>query len=240
MHRHVAALVLLLAGFLPTSGQEPAGAPAVNDPEIRAVVDRFFATQMAEDADAYLALWSTNAQRPTLAQLRFVFDTGDDVFTDVVIGRVTEAGGRMRVRVFATRHRTDSKNMRPDGTPYRYVTRLVEGLTLVREDGVLKIASEGSPADDLATAILQAPDAAARAALMDAEPDLAGEGLIAAVARGADASARSGNFVGARGVYDIVIEIARRAGNKKAEGQALQNIANSAYFQRDWPAALEA
>ncbi|HEX6973018.1 MAG TPA: hypothetical protein VF147_01380, partial [Vicinamibacterales bacterium] len=179
-------LFCLSAGVLPVRGQDPAPASPAVDPEIRALVDRFFATQMAEDADGYLALWSSTAQRPTLAQLRFVFDTGDDEFSDVAIDRVVQVGERIRVRVFATRNRTDSKNMRPDGTPYRYRTRMIEALTLVREDGALKIASEGSPADDLATAILQVPDAAARAALMEAEPDLVGEGLIAAVSRAAD------------------------------------------------------
>ncbi len=44
----------------------------------------------------------------------------------------------------------------------RYRTRLALALTLVREDGVLKIASEGSPADTLATGILEAPTAEAR------------------------------------------------------------------------------
>ncbi len=41
-------------------------------------------------------------------------------------------------------------------------------------------------------------------------------------------------------MYAIVIEVARRAGNRKAEGQALQNIGNSAYFQRDFASALDA
>jgi hypothetical protein len=175
----LAAILLGAVSLLSASARQGAGgAPSIDDPEIRSVVDRFFATQVAEDADAYLALWSANVQRPTLAQLKFVFESGDDVFTDVTIERVTVSGGRVRVRVFATRNRVDSKNKRPDGTALRYTTRLALALALVREDGALKIVSEGSPADDLATAILQAPTPAARAALMDADPDILGETLI--------------------------------------------------------------
>lgn len=242
MRRLFTALLLLgAAGLLSASPRQgTGGAPSRDDPDIRAIVDRFFATQVAEDADGYLALWSAKGQRPTLAQLKFIFDSGDDVFTDVRIERVSEADGRIRVRLFATRNRVDSQNRKADGTPFRYTTRLTLSLTLVREDGALKIVSEGSPADDLAAAILQAPTADARAALMDSDPDLVGEALISSLARNADGSARSGNFRAARDVYDVVIEVARRAGNRKAEGQALQNIGNSAYFQRDFAGALDA
>ncbi len=190
MRRLFCALMLCGTSLLPASPRQEPGQLSKDDPAIRAVVDRFFATQVAEDADAYLALWSTKAQRPTLAQLKFIFDTGDDEFTDVAIEKVSEADGRIRVRVFATRRRLDSRNLKPDGTPYRYTTRLALALTLAREDGALKIVSEGSPADDLATAILRSPTADARAALMDADPDLVGEALISALGRAADSSAR--------------------------------------------------
>ena len=48
------------------------------DPALRAAVERFYATQEAEDADAYLSLWSATAERPRPEQLRFVFESGDD------------------------------------------------------------------------------------------------------------------------------------------------------------------
>ncbi len=54
-------------------------------------------------------------RRPTPAQLKFVFDSGDDEFTDVAIEGVSQAGGRIVVRVFATRSRMDSQNRRADG-----------------------------------------------------------------------------------------------------------------------------
>ena len=46
------------------------------DDELKAAVERFFATQAAEDTDAYLALWSRTAKRPAAFQLRYVFDSG--------------------------------------------------------------------------------------------------------------------------------------------------------------------
>jgi CHAT domain-containing protein len=236
------ALVLAgAAGALSASvRQEAAGAPAVDDPEIRAVVETFFAAQVAEDADAYFALWSRTAQKPGAEQLKFIFDSGDDLFTDIAVTRVTAAGGRIRVRVSAVRERTDTRNRAADGTPRRYRTRLLLGLAYVREDGTLKLVSEGSPSEELAAAVIAAPTAGERAALLDAEPDLVDGMLVHSVSRRADLAAQAGDFAAARAAYDRVIEIAVRTGDRKAQGQALQNIANAAYFQRDFPAALDA
>ena len=66
------AVLVAIAGPLPVCAQEP------DDPALRAAVGRFFAAQVAEDIDAYLALWSSTAQRPSLEMLKFVFESGDD------------------------------------------------------------------------------------------------------------------------------------------------------------------
>ena len=39
-----------------------AGRQGIDDPALRAAVERFFAMQQAEDVDGYLSLWSTNGQ----------------------------------------------------------------------------------------------------------------------------------------------------------------------------------
>lgn len=243
MRRSFTALVAVIAvaGVLGASPRQDARAAlSVDDPEIRALVERFFATQAAEDADAYLFLWSASGPRPTAAQLKFIFDSGDDTFSEVAISRVTLVGDRVTVRVSAMRNRTDARNLGPDGAPARYHTRLALALILAREGGGWKIVGEGAPADALASALIDAPTSAARAALMDAEADLVGEALVAAMSRRADALARGGDFAGARVVYELVVEVARRAGSRRSEGQALQNIGNAAYFQRDFDAALDA
>ena len=40
-------------------------------------------------------------------------------------------------------------------------------------------------------------------------------------------------------IYLRALEVARVAADRKAEGQMLQNVANSHYFLRDFPAALQ-
>lgn len=243
MRRLIACALVLLgaAGALSASVRQGAGGPpTVDDPEIRAAVEKFFAAQVAEDADAYFALWSRAAQKPRAEQLTFIFDSGDDVFTDIAVTRVSQANGQARVRVTAMRERVDTQNRAADGTPRRYNTRLTLALTFVREDGVLKLVSEGSPSEELAAAVIAAATAEERAALLDAEPELVGDMLVYSLSRRGDAAVRGADFAGARAVYDRVLEIAVRTGDRKAQGQALQNIGNAGLFLRDFDAALDA
>ena len=211
--------------------------PAV-DPQVRGVVERFFAAQQAEDVEAYLALWSRSARRPSADQLRFIFDAGDDQFLDVAVVRATVAADTAHVRVRTTRVRTDLRAKRPDGSPRVFSTRLQLALSLVREDGEWKILREGPPADELAAALIDAADPAARAALLQAEPDLLNARLVEAIARRADERAQQSQYRAAQALYERSLEVARAIGDAKSEGQALQNIGNSLYFQRDFPAAL--
>ena len=68
------------------------------DPALQAVVDRFFETQHAEDAAGYLALWSAKATRPSPEQLAFIFESGDDTFTDARVTRALVNGDTARLR----------------------------------------------------------------------------------------------------------------------------------------------
>ncbi|OFW10865.1 MAG: hypothetical protein A3H96_20770 [Acidobacteria bacterium RIFCSPLOWO2_02_FULL_67_36] len=230
----IAPLLLLLAAFSPLSAQ------GTDDPEIRAAVDRFFEMQVAEDMEGYLSLWSSTVQRPTTAQLKYIFDSGDDKFTDISIVRVTTVGDRIRVRVAATRERTSKVNTRPDGTPMVFNTRLTLALTFIRENGALKLVSEGTPADDLATALIAAGTPEARAALLDAEPDLIGQMLLSSLSRRGENAVGVQLYSAAYAIFERAAEIARRIGDRKGEGLALQNMGNAKYFQHSFPAALDA
>ena len=44
----------------------------------------------------------------------------------------------------------------------------------------------------------------------------------------------------AQTVYERAVEIGRRVGDRRVEGEALQNLANTFYYQRNFPHALEA
>jgi hypothetical protein len=89
------------------------GRQGTDDPKLRAAVERFFATQQAEDVDGYLWLWSTTVKRPTADQLKHVFDAGDDTFSDIAIVGTFPTADRIRVRVSATRDRVSPANPGP-------------------------------------------------------------------------------------------------------------------------------
>ena len=229
----VSALILLMPQSTP-----PAPPAADVDPAVRAVVERFFETQQAEDAEGYLALWSPRARtRPAPEQLRFIFESGDDRFIDLAITRASVAADAARLRVAVTRIRTDTRVKNPDGSPRLLSTRLQLALSLVRESGEWKIVREGAPADELAQALIQAEDAAERRSIRESEPDLVNARLVEAIARQADSFAQTGQYKAAQAIYERSLEVATAIGDRKAEGQAIQNIANSLYFQRDFAGA---
>ena len=229
-------MLRLLTGFVALLSLAGAQQPEV-DPALRTAVERFFATQAAEDATAYLALWSRTAKRPDPAQLKYIFDTGDDKFLDLEITRVTVDGDGARVRGSITRVRSAVSPANAAGTPRMFTTRMPFALAFTREDGEWKLLREGSPVDELANALATA-DPSARAAMLAAEQDLVTQRLVDALGRRADPLARAGDFKAAQALYERALEVAVAMKNRKAEGEMLQNIANSLYYQRNFPAAL--
>ncbi len=234
------ALLLLILLLQVPSDAPPAPAPQeAVDPALRSAVERFFAAQEAEDVDGYLALWSATAQRPPAHQLKFIFDNGDDKFGDLVIERVVVMGPTARVRLRISRVRTDTRMKRPDGLPMTFTSRLTWSLTFVREGMDWKLLREGTPIDELALALLTARTVEERKLLTDAEPDLLNERLLEAMSRRGDAEAQKGVYPAALQIYGRVLDVARMIGNRKGEGQALQNLGNAHYFLRQFPRALE-
>lgn len=233
----VALWLCLVQGGVPLGAPGGALPQEAHDPRVQVVVEQFFAAQEARDVAAYLALWSARAQKPRPEQLAFVFKSGTDRFSDIAITRVIALGDRLRVTVSVRRERTGSLP-RPDGALSVSVAVRPWSLTLVDEGGELKILSEGFPADDLAAALIAVSTPEARAALMDAEPELLTSRLVQAISARADAFAQTSQYAAARTTYEVVLEVARRIGNPKAEGEALQNIGNTYYFQNDHPTAL--
>lgn len=229
----------LLAAWLQAGTAAPTSQPENVDPALRAAIERFFATQEAEDIDGYLALWSRTAQRPQPAQLKFIFDTGDDRFFDLQILRAFVTDAQARVRVTIQRSRTDARAKRPDGSPVVFHSRQLTSLTFVREGEEWKLVSEGSPADELGLALMKVATPAERKALLDADPDLIGDRMFDAMGRQADPLARAMQFVPAQQAYERIRDVARDVGNRAAEGRALQNIANALYYQRRFDQALE-
>ncbi len=208
------------------------------DPALKAAVDRFFAAQVSEDVEGYLALWSRTAERPQVHQLRSIFDGGDDKFLDLEITRASIDGTTARVRLAVTRVRTAVNFKNPDGSPRLLSSRLQFSLSYVLEEGEWKLVREGSPVDELAVTLIQTNDPLIRAKLLQTETDLVTSRLVDAIGRRADQLAQRNDYRSALGVYERGLEVARAAADRKSEGQMLQNIANSHYFLRDLPTAL--
>ena len=185
------------------------------DPALKAAVDRFFSTQVSEDVDGYLALWSRNAERPQLHQLRSIFDAGDDKFLDLEITRASIDGATARVRLAVTRVRTVVKMTNPDGSPRMFSSRVQFSLSYVLEEGEWKLVREGSPVDELAVTLIQTNDAAIRAKLLQTETDLVTSRLVDAIGRRADQLAQRNEYRSALGVYERGLEVARAVGDRE-------------------------
>jgi hypothetical protein len=207
----------------------PAPAPAIAvDPAIAAVVARFYETQEKEDIEAYLALFSPSAASPQRRmQLQYVFDQGDDSFSDIVITRAQVKGDTARLRVNVRRTRTVP---RPSGgSPIVITSPLSVALTLELVAGDWKLTSEGPAADHVAEVLLEASSDAGRDAVLAGESDVPGQQVLSALARVAGAAAVRQDYPRTRSVYETFVFVARRGGFKKEEGEGLQNIANALY-----------
>jgi tetratricopeptide (TPR) repeat protein len=227
-------VIIALAGSLAAAP----GRQGTDDPKLQTAVQQFFAMQEAEDIEGYLGLWSKTAQRPQPAQLRFVFDSGDDKFSEIAIVKTTPVGDRVRVRVRATRDRTSTPRV-PSASSRTLHSTSEWGLLYVREEDDWKLLREGAAADALADSLYEAKTAEEREAILAAEPDLVNDALVAAVARRAGMATISQAYPLAQAGFELMLDLARRTGNRKLEGEALQNIANAMYFRRNFAGALQ-
>jgi tetratricopeptide (TPR) repeat protein len=209
------------------------------DPELRAAVERFFLTQQTEDVDAYLALWSATVRPPSRDQLQYIFNSGDDAFSEIAVVKVTPAGDRVRIRVSAVRDRTEQGGVRGRG-PVNRRSRMLVSLTYVREGTEWKLIREGPAVDDLALALIEAQSHDERLQLLGADPELLNDQLLLSLARRGVEAAQLEKFDDAGLAYARMLEVARHIEDRRFEAEALQNLGNTYYFQRNFPAALEA
>src|SRR5262249_3111946 len=155
----------------------------------------------------------------------------------ITIQRVELKGASTRVRVSATRDRTERSRV-PGGTPMTRRSTMVESLTYVREGDDWKLTHEGPPSDDLAQDLVDAATPEARALLYPADPDLINEALLMSLNRIGSLTASRHLYDQAQLVYERMLDAAQRAKSRRFEGEALQNLANAQYFQRKFDDAL--
>jgi tetratricopeptide (TPR) repeat protein len=235
----LATLPSLCFAVLLVGPTAPPPAQAPDDPPVRAAVERYYRALEAEDVEGYLSLWSKTATRPQLESLKFLFESADERFFDIEILRVITTGDRLRVRVSVRRERTRAPS-KPGEQPYVMSSVAQTALTFVKEGESWMIVSEGSPADDLARALVAAETADEREALLASELDLQNVMLVVAMARIASQAAVMRQYAQAQALFERVVELARRTGSRREEGDALQNLGNALYFQGKMKAALAA
>src|SRR5262249_36134943 len=153
--------------------------------------------QEAEDVAGYLSLWSTTAKKPTPEQLKYVFDSGDDSYSDITIVRTYPGADSVRVRVNATRDRV-TPSRTPGGQPFKSHSTSSWSLTFVREGGAWKLVREGPAADGLAEVLAEARSAEEREEALALEPDLLGDSLVMALSRRAGEAAQRHSYAEAQ------------------------------------------
>jgi tetratricopeptide (TPR) repeat protein/CHAT domain-containing protein len=117
---------------------------------------------------------------------------------------------------------------------------LAVGLLVTTLASVAQSPRERTPADALADAVIAAATSKERDSLIAAEPDLAGPSLVLAVSRQADALAQRHAYAEAQKLYELALDLATRFEQPRLQGEALQNIGNASYYQRNFPDALNA
>src|SRR4029450_5916900 len=127
-------------------------------------------------------------------------------FSDITIVRVDQIPDGTRVRVSAQRDRSSAN---PQGVVTTRHTTISARLIYVLEDGAWKLLRESPAADELAADLLAAPTAAAREAMLTAEPNLVNSRLIDALARRGVDVIRTQQHGEALRIYQLALEIAR-------------------------------
>jgi tetratricopeptide (TPR) repeat protein len=214
----------------PSAGQSP------DEDAVRAQVQQYFAAQAAKDADKAASVWSPTANpRPTRETFVALFGVPDQQ-DSVDIQSVSVKGAEARVRVEVHSTRTLARNGQPFQMPI--VTRTAERWR--KEGATWKLVRDTSPEDDFAEDLLAA-DASDRTRLIAENAGQMTSAVRYALAQRASALITSPpqNYAKAREIFAIVLDLARASSDRRAEGDALQNIANAHYFLREYDKSVD-
>lgn len=232
-------MTLLLPLLVMWLAQAPAPAPATvpGEDEVRAAVQQYYDAQAARDPDRAAASWSP-AANPRMSRDAFVAMFGDPAEDQyaVEIRSVVIAGPDARVRVEATRTRVVMR----EGRPFPLRSVFANAQVWHKDPNGWKLIREGPFADDLADQFVTL-DAAARAAFLERQSrnDLMGLRYVVAQ-RATMAVTLRKDYVGGRTLFGMALDIARAAGDRRSEANALHNIAQAGYFLGEYAAASDA
>ena len=207
-------------------------AATTSDEDVRGLVQQHYEAQTNKDADKALAFWSLSAN-PRMSREGFVavFAAGDAVYTPE-IQSVTIKGNDARVRVAVAVARTVIRNDQPTA-----VRQTLLNAELWRREGASwKLLREGPFAEDVADELLAAAPVD-RAKILAESPADQNASLRYVLSQRASMAVAMKGYAKAREIFDLVLTLARASNDRRAEGDALQNIANAYYFMATTPGA---
>jgi tetratricopeptide (TPR) repeat protein/CHAT domain-containing protein len=207
-------------------------------PELKAVMDQYFAAYARKDMEAALALWS--ARSPELAARRDAFQKLFAGYEKIEVRSVTMrqasvTGERARLRFLVEIQYSGGKLGQPPPPP----DQLDRVMRCVLEAGQWKIWAYRPSEEDLALSLTEAGTPAEQQTLLSADSDLVSPDLVQAVLdRGLEAQ-NHGQYARATSIYELGQEIAARINDSAGRARALEGMGAVEYLQGRYPQAVE-
>lgn len=210
-------------------GQQPPAPAAIDEVDLRARVEEYFAAVAAKDADRAASFWSSSVNpRPTRESFAALF-AAPEQHVAAAIQSVALKGTEARVRVQTRRVRTVMR----DGQPFEMPLSAVNAQRWTREGSTWKLLRDGPPAEDFADDLIAAAPAD-RARLLAENPLELTSVLRRLLAERASNFIPSQQLAKARELFELSLAVARATNDRRSESETLQNIANTYYFARDF------
>jgi CHAT domain-containing protein/tetratricopeptide (TPR) repeat protein len=203
-----------------STGGQPGGMPDSDESAIRGLVERYLSTWTAKDIDGLSSCWTNNTpDNGVLLEAVTQTRARDFEFNDLAVTRVAAGADEATARVTVQVRMTNRATHEVEGVKW------VKTFSFRRENGGWKIVREVSAVSDLLARLRMQSLPPERSRLLDDEPDLIGEELCRALSREADWILGKGKTAEGLGVLELAVEVARRAGGKPREADALVNLA---------------
>lgn len=194
-----------------------------DETNLRALIHDYFAAYTARDSARLFTFWSEKAPereaRRAEVERQFAAVRSFEL-KSLSVGSLSVEGGAARARVRLELGGADAKT----GAPPAGVGAQERALAFVKEAGGWKVWRDASTEDELASALLAAPDERARAALLASEPSVKAADLLQPAVRIANRLFVEGEYERALAAYGLVRELSTLAGNRRGLALALLGV----------------
>jgi CHAT domain-containing protein/Tfp pilus assembly protein PilF len=229
------ALSLSLICSVYSQAQSSSTPSTVAEPELRAVVEKYFALYAGKDLDGLMRLWSEKS--PNYASLKKnlqeQFAVEDSDFSRHTISHVKMEGARASLRATVSLTAINLKSKQKREQP------MARNFALVREDGEWKIWRSALAEDDFAERLAQAGAEAERTALIADEKELLTSALVEAMNNQGMRLRNQRKYPQALVVHRLAQSLGEQIEDRAGIARALNNIGIVHSEQNDFAQALE-